>query len=75
MITDVFKSGRTIASAEEKAAETILEEVAEVGGEAAAESVELGTKVVRFCKFLAILGVAIDVFCMDQLCNSYCASH
>lgn len=49
-ITQLFKGTRTTVSAEEKAAEVVLEEVAGAGGEAAAESVTIGAKVARFCK-------------------------
>jgi len=61
-LTDVFKTGRTAATSGEKAAEEILTEVAEVAGEEAAEGVTLGAKVARFCKFVAVIGVALDIF-------------
>lgn len=47
---------------EEKAAETLIEGAAEVSGEAAAESVTVGSRIARYCKIVGVIGVAVDVF-------------
>jgi hypothetical protein len=58
---DFFKTGRTALTESEKAAESVIKTVAEAGGEAG-EAVSVGSKIVRFCKILGFVGVALDVF-------------
>lgn len=61
-ITDIFKGSARAMSAEEKAAETLLVETVEVAGDVGKEASTVGTKIVRFCKIIGYIGVALDVF-------------
>jgi len=61
-VTRLFRTGASTAKVEEKVAEVLLEETAAVAGEAATEAVSMGSRVVRFCKIVAFIGLAVDLF-------------